>query len=64
MSEARSHMPAWRAKGYLKISESGEVKAKITSWHDKEVMDQLVPAVVRIGDERKFVDVKSDYLLE
>jgi hypothetical protein len=25
MSEARSHMPAWRAKGYLKISESGEV---------------------------------------
>ena len=62
-SEARSHMPAWRSKGYLKIEPSGKATAKITNWHDKETLEQLVPSVVMLGDEHLHVNVRADYLL-
>lgn len=64
LSEARSHMPAWRSKGYLKIDSKGEVKAKITSWNDKETIDQLTKSKIQVVDGDLSVDIQSDYLLE
>lgn len=62
-SEARSHMPAWRSKGYLKIDPSGKATAKITNWHDNDTLEQLVPSSVLLGDDYLHVKVHTDYLL-
>jgi hypothetical protein len=64
LSEARSHMPAWRSKGYLKIAPDGKAVAKITNFHDAETINQLIPSKVRLGDDGSYVDVHADYLLE
>lgn len=63
MSDARTHMPAWRSKGYLKIDEKGTAVPKITNWHDAEVLSKLIPSKVRIGNDTLHVEVQSDYLL-
>lgn len=62
-SEARTHMPAWRAKGYLKIYEDGSAKVKITNFHDKEVLDNLWSAKVLMEGNGHDVEVQTDYLI-
>ncbi len=62
-SEARSHMPAWRSKGYLKIDAFGKATAKITNYHDSTTLDALVPSSVLLGNEHLHVKVHTDYLL-
>lgn len=64
MSEARTHMPAWRSKGYFKINSQGAIKAKITSFGDSETLSQLIPATVDIEHENKSVTIRADYVLE
>lgn len=63
LSEARTHMPAWRSKGYLKLDEHGNAKSKITNFHDKQVIDNLLEADTVIGDGINSVTIKTDYLL-
>lgn len=63
MSEARTHMPAWRAKGFLKMDQYGKAVTKLTNFNDRELIDMLTPAIVRLGDEKKYVDVQTDYLV-
>lgn len=62
LSEARTHMPAWRSKGYLKINEHGQIKAKITNFHEKEIIDNLTPAVTELIDGDNKVVLRTDYL--
>lgn len=63
LSEARTHMPAWRSKGYLKIDSHGGIKTKITNFGDKELIDQLISSSVTITDGDESVDIKADYLI-
>lgn len=64
LSEARSHMPAWRSKGYLKIDGKNSVKAKITNFHDTETLSQLQPMTVKVSNDTESVIVRADFLLE
>lgn len=61
LSEARSHMPAWRAKGYLKIDSYGNIKSKITNFGDIELINKLTNATITIANS---VDIKIDYITE
>ncbi len=63
LSEAKTHMPAWRSKGYLKISNNNEVKAKITSFSNEEVTKNLQCNTVKIISGGASVEVQADYLL-
>lgn len=62
LSDARTHIPAWRAKGYLKIT-GNDVCNKITSFSDSELISQLHPAVINLSDDSNTVSIKADYLL-
>lgn len=64
MSEARTHMPAWRSKGYLKINSQGAIKAKITSFGDTETLSQLQEATVEVADGDHVVSLRADYIIE
>lgn len=63
LSEARTHMPAWRSKGYLKIEANGGVKTKITNFGDKELMDQLFRSEVVISNGESSVNIRADYMI-
>lgn len=62
-SESRSHIPAWRAKGFLKIGRDNSVMTKVTNYHDRETLDSLTEAEVLIGDEGMNVKVRTDYVV-
>lgn len=61
-SMARSHMPGWRAKGYLRIGE-GTVTPKITSFQD--LPSDLHQCVVTLtsDDGECSTDLQTDYQL-
>jgi len=63
-SESRTHIPAWRAAGYLSIAKDNSVKTKIAGFHDREVLSQLVDGKVRVGEKDQFVEVSTNYLVE
>lgn len=63
LSEARTHMPAWRGKGYMKIS-GNEITYKLTTFGDTELLNQLIPVKVEVYNEELSVMINSDYLLE
>lgn len=48
LSNARTHIAPWRAKGYLEIDGSGGVKSKITSFGDKQRLSELLPGRVQL----------------
>lgn len=54
-----NHMPAWRAKGYLKIN--GEVTSSLTSFHNKEFT--FNPHVITLEDGELKQDVQADYIV-
>ncbi len=54
-----NHMPAWRAKGYLKIN--GHVTASLTSFHDTEL--EFNPNVVMMSNGELSQDVQADYVV-
>jgi len=65
MSQSRSHIAPWRAKGYLKIGEE-TVKGKITNFGDP-VLQELVPSTttIRTGNSQQdFVKISTDYVIE
>lgn len=59
MSQGRTHICPWRAKGYLKISKN--VCAKITSAHDPI---ELFECKLTLADEAKSVDITVRYIIE
>lgn len=61
-SQCRTHMPPWRAKGYLKITRES-ISNKIVSWHDP-IIEQLETAKIRLESDSKSVIVQTDYLVE
>ena len=61
---ARTHMPPWRAKGYLRIIDNGQgTKAcpKLATWHESKPYNNLT---VTIANGDKTVDVSVDFVLE
>jgi hypothetical protein len=58
MKFATTHIPAWRAKGYVKIN--GEATPKLASWGEPREY-QSCSLVFRGGGES--VDVKADYVI-
>jgi hypothetical protein len=63
LSQARTHMPAWRGKGYFKIN-GNELVAKITSFGDVDTISQLITSEVELCDTERKVIIQTDYLLE
>lgn len=62
LSESRSHISPWRAKGYLCI-QGNDVKTKVTSFNNSDILDQLIPSSVVISNDDYSVQVQADYLL-
>jgi hypothetical protein len=63
MSQARTHMPAWRSKGYFKIT-GNTICAKLASWNDTELINSLIPAEFELTDGTDKVVINTYYLLE
>lgn len=64
LSAARTHIPAWRAKGYLKINGTS-ICPKLATFSDTEIIDGLMPVVVTLAHKAiGAVDIHVDYLLE
>lgn len=61
-SQCRSHMPPWRAKGYLKITRES-INNKIVSWHDP-IVKELETAKIKLENDTKSVIIQTDYLVE
>lgn len=59
----RTHIAPWRAKGYLEIDENSEVKVKLSSWGNKDVLDTLNTLEVTLEWSGKSVTIQTDYLL-
>lgn len=58
----RNHMPPWRSKGYLAISDNGtlSIKPKLTTWNDKkDYYKQSHIISSPVGE----VKIQSDYIL-
>lgn len=58
-----SHLPAWRAKGYLKIGKNDDVSPKIMSWGTASQVE-FQTCSAHLGDEHGSVEIQTDYLLE
>ena len=63
LSCARTHIPAWRAKGYFKINDS-EIMPKLISWNEKEFISQLIPGILKLESSSCSIDIKTDYFIE
>jgi len=61
MKQTKMHVPFWRAKGFLKIEESGDVKIGLTSWLN--IPDELEKGVLHIYNEEHEVYIQADFLL-
>jgi hypothetical protein len=67
LSDARTHIAPWRAKGYLEITDgSDKVKTKITSWNDDTIGERLIQSTVSLTDnDNTFtVQVEADHLIK
>ena len=65
LSDARTHICPWRAKGYLRIN-GNDIKYKLASFSDNETISRLTPVNVTITNNQGLneVIIKADYLLE
>lgn len=62
-SSARTHIAAWRGKGYLKI-DGNDVTPKLISFNDKETLSQLQSGSIVISNKTGLeVEVSTDYLI-
>jgi hypothetical protein len=57
-SIAKTHIPAWRAKGYVAVN--GNAKLKIASWWDK---NDYIESNVTISNGSVTVTIRADYLI-
>ena len=66
MNDGRSHICAWRGKGYVHVEKTGEVKTKLCSWYDKEVHSSLISRVIEVKDEvtGATIKIQADYRVE
>lgn len=67
LTDARTHIAPWRAKGYLEITDGTDrVKTKITSWNDDVVGERLIQstAVLADNDNTFSVEVEVDHLIK
>jgi len=55
---AKTHMPPWRGKGYLKIGKA--IIPKVTSWREQQ---DYQPGMLEIQWGRESLHVKSDYII-
>jgi hypothetical protein len=62
LSQGRTHIPAWRAKGYFKV-KGNEALCKITSFNDC-IVDQLIPSTTVLKKNGESLEIATDYLLE
>lgn len=62
MSSARTHMSPWRSRGYLRIV-GNDILPKLTTFNDKELIDELIPSVTTLQEMGTEVLVRTDYLL-
>lgn len=60
LKHTKSHIPYWRAKGFLKISENNTVKVSLTNWHD---VPELESGMVEFSNDTETVNVKADFML-
>lgn len=61
LKHATSHMPPWRAKGFLKLN--GFATPKIASWHAKS-SHEYIKSSVMFGRASRHVEVRSDFVIE
>lgn len=64
LSHARTHIPPWRAKGYLKLT-GNDVQCKLTSFNDTELIQNLIPVQATLINEDQKIQtfINTDYLL-
>lgn len=63
-SNGVTHISPWRGKGYLKINNQNDIKMKVTSFGNKELIEDLVQEVVTLTNGDYSVSVEADYLLD
>ena len=63
LNQARTHMPAWRAKGYLRIV-GNTITHKLTTFSDSDLIDKLTPVQLEVYNDNLSVTINTDYLLE
>lgn len=56
---SRNHMPAWRSKGYFKITEEA-AEPRLASFHEDLYLNTRTTTLSRAGEE---VTIQTDYLL-
>jgi hypothetical protein len=63
MSEGKTHIAPWRAKGYLAIN-GDKVKSKVTSFGNTELINSLEHDTFVISHDNRQVKIQTDYLIE
>lgn len=61
MEYTSNHMAPWRAKGYVEVSEDGDVCPKLGTFFAPPT--GLTPHTLRLSHDMLSVDVRSDYVL-
>ncbi len=62
LSESRTHICPWRAKGYLKI-DGNQIQTKITSFNNKEIIDTLIPSQTTLTNGANKIQIRTDYFI-
>lgn len=60
MKYARSHMPPWRAKGYLCVDNANTVTPKVASFKEQQ---EYTPFKVFLSNDTETVCVSADYIV-
>jgi hypothetical protein len=58
-----SHMPPWRAKGYLRVHNDNTVEPKISSWVNAPLWDSLIHFEAEMQNLATTVKLRMDYQL-
>lgn len=61
-SQGRTHIPPWRAKGYLKVGAGNEVTSKVVSFNDP-IVSELIPSKTIIRNGSCELEIETDYLI-
>lgn len=62
MSQARTHICPWRGKGYL-LMTGNSVCAKMASFGNTEIMEQLIESETILTDGTREVTIKTDFII-
>lgn len=61
-SNARTHIAAWRGRGYLAI-DGNSIKMKITEYSNTELINNLIPDRLILSDGNVRISINADYLI-